>query len=377
MDHDRAVLARCVGDVERFAADHWGRSPLLRRAAGTFTDLLDLAAVEEVLGSAARRPEFRLVRDGSTLPSDQITTTLRLGGRTVEDVADPGRVGEALADGATLVLQSLQRTWPPLTRFCRSLERATSHPVQANAYLTPPGAAGLGEHADEHDVLVLQVEGTKAWAVAGLGEMELEPGDVLYLPGGTRHSASSQAAASLHLTVGLLVVTPRQVLQRVLAGLDDADLDRPLPLGYAAPEHATALRDGLAASVAAAAASLTATDVGALADAEARRAERRRKPHWMGQLRSVLAAYDLDDHTLLRRRADNPARIAPEPAADGRLVLDLVDRRLLLPPIARAALQAVLSAETLTVGDLAGIDEPSRKVLARRLVREGLLVVEG
>ncbi|MDT0993951.1 hypothetical protein, partial [Pseudomonas aeruginosa] len=63
MDQDRAALARCVGDVERFAADHWGRSPMLRRADGEFTDLLDLAAVEEVLGSAARRPEFRLVRD--------------------------------------------------------------------------------------------------------------------------------------------------------------------------------------------------------------------------------------------------------------------------------------------------------------------------
>lgn len=350
---------------------------MLRRADGEFTDLLDLAAVEEVLGSAARRPEFRLVRDGTTLPVDRITTTLRLGGRSVSEVAEPGRVGEALADGATLVLQSLQRTWPPLTRFCRQLERTTSHPVQANAYLTPPGAAGLGEHADEHDVLVLQVEGTKAWNVAGLGDLDLAPGDVLYLPGGTRHSASSQAAASLHLTIGLLVVTPRQVLQRVLADLDDGDLDRPLPLGYSSPDQADALEARLADALATAATALGAADVGALSAAEARRAERRRKPHWTGQLRSVLAAYDLDDRTRLRRRRDNPARIAAEPAADGRLVLDLVDRRLLLPPITRSALEAVLAAETLTVGELVGIDEPSRQVLARRLVREGLLLVEG
>ena len=31
---DRAALARCVGDVDRFAAEVWGRSALLCRSAG-------------------------------------------------------------------------------------------------------------------------------------------------------------------------------------------------------------------------------------------------------------------------------------------------------------------------------------------------------
>ena len=35
------VLEQCVGDVDAFAADHWGRAPLLRRGAGDFRDLLD------------------------------------------------------------------------------------------------------------------------------------------------------------------------------------------------------------------------------------------------------------------------------------------------------------------------------------------------
>ena len=37
--------------------------------------------------------------------------------------------------------------------------------MQANAYLTPAGAAGLAPHHDTHDVFVLQVAGAKHWTV--------------------------------------------------------------------------------------------------------------------------------------------------------------------------------------------------------------------
>jgi bifunctional lysine-specific demethylase and histidyl-hydroxylase NO66 len=224
-------------------------------------------------------------------------------------------------------------------------------------------------------VLVLQVDGEKAWRVDGLGDLVLEAGDVLYLPRGTRHAAQSQRSSSLHLTIGLVAVTYRQVLRRALDAVD-GDLDLPLPLGYAHPERVEDLQKGIAAAIGDAAAALAGTDAGGRAAIEVERARRRRKPSWEGQLRSVLAAHDLDDRTVLRRRPDNPALLADEPAADGRLVLELVDRRLLLPPITRDALEAVLTRATIRVGELVGIDESSRQVLARRLVKEGLLVVE-
>ncbi|MBA2280984.1 MAG: cupin, partial [Acidimicrobiia bacterium] len=232
MDADLAVLARCVGDVDAFADRHWGRAPVLRRAAGAFDDLLDVDAVESLLVSSARRPTFRLVRDGGTLPPDGYTATVRLGSASVPGVADVGAIATLVGEGATVVLHSLQRTWLPLVGFCRALERATSHPVQANAYLSPGGTPGLGRHADDHDVLVLQVDGAKGWDVDGLGPFDLAAGDVLYLPGGTEHAATATAGPSLHITLGFLRVTYRQVLRRALADLD-GDLDDPLPLGYA------------------------------------------------------------------------------------------------------------------------------------------------
>lgn len=382
MDADLALLTRCVGDVDRFAAEHWGRRSLLRPSGTGFTDLLNLEDVEHLLLATARRPAFRLVQDGVTLPPKRSTAPVRVGGARLDDVADLGRIAAAVDEGATLVLQGLQRTSLPLARFCRALERATSHPVQANAYLTPAGASGLARHADDHDVLVLQVVGNKAWKVDDLGAVQTVAGTVLYIPAGTPHAAEAQRTASLHLTIGLLRVTHAQVLRRALdavAGL--LDLGRPLPLGYARPERAHELADDLQRTLTDVAGALrgpaAAVDPSALAGAEQERARTRRQPLALGQLRSILELGDLDGSTVVGRRLDHPARIAPEPAADGRVVLELLDRRLLLPLAMRPALEQLLREPELAVGALVGLDKGSQVVLARRLIREGLLVMAG
>ena len=110
--------------------------------------------------------------------------------------------------------------------------------MQANAYLTPAGAAGLAPHHDTHDVFVLQVAGAKHWAVRApvvdtplprhvsdhdvaaaqpvLFEDEMRPGDVLYLPRGYVHSAAAQQGVSLHLTIGILATTVHDVLRTLV-----------------------------------------------------------------------------------------------------------------------------------------------------------------
>ena len=266
MDADVALLTRLVGDVATFVGRHWGQRPTLRSSGGGFGDLLSIDEVERLLLSSARRPSFRLVQDGTTLPPERSTSKVRIGGTQLDDVADLDRIAEAVDGGATLVLQGLQRTLLPLTDFCRSLERATSHPVQANAYLTPAGAAGLARHHDDHDVLVLQVAGSKAWKVDDLGAITMTAGDVLYLPAATAHAAEAQSEASLHLTVGLLRVTYRHVLRRALAPLPA--LDGALPLGYARPDQAAALAAELGRVLSEVATTIADIDAAQLAEAE-------------------------------------------------------------------------------------------------------------
>ncbi len=49
MDPDVTLLARLVGDIDVFAATHWGRRSLLRTSPGGFDDLLSIDEIERLL----------------------------------------------------------------------------------------------------------------------------------------------------------------------------------------------------------------------------------------------------------------------------------------------------------------------------------------
>jgi hypothetical protein len=369
-------LVDLVGDPHVFEREHWGRRPLLRRSQLDFRDLLDLEAAERLLLTSARRPTFRLVQEGRTLPPDRSTSPVPMGGTSLDDVADVAKVADAIGAGATLVLQALQRTWPPLIELCRRLERELSHPVQANAYLTPAGASGLARHADDHDVLVLQVSGRKAWDVEVLGEVTLTTGDVLYLPAGTEHAATAQDQVSLHLTLGIHRVTYAQVVHRALRQVEGVDLAAPLPIGFAAPDTDGDLAALVADRLDIAASALRSLDALDVARREQQRARTRRAPLGTGRLASTLAVDDIDLSTAVVAPEDTPAEVGA-PAADGRIVLRLRDREVHLPPATGPALDCLLAGDPVKVGELPGLSDASRVVVARRLVREGWLLVAG
>src|SRR5947209_5995632 len=151
------ALTRCAGDAGRFLAEEWTREPHHHPgvSAAGFADLLSFADVDTLLSTTfARLPAFRLVREGKVLDRSLYTRKAGLASETLTDVADPGRIFAEFHGGATIVLQGLQRYWPPLGAFCRDLELTLTHPVQANAYITPPNSRGLGVHYDTHDVFV-------------------------------------------------------------------------------------------------------------------------------------------------------------------------------------------------------------------------------
>lgn len=363
----RPALARCVGDADHFARHCWGRAPHHRQTGDDFADVLTVADVDTLLTSAVRRPEVRLMRAGQAVDADSWCTTIRLGGRQVGDVVDPAAVGRALLDGATVVLQSLHRTVPSVARFAAALEAEISHPVQVNAYLTPPGAAGLAPHADGHDVIAVQLHGSKCWTVDGVGELELAPGDTLYLPAGTRHSAATQDRSSLHLTVGIIRTTYRAAIQRALAR--HGDLDAPLPIGFASETGQDEIAAGIADALGRAVEVLRSTDAAEIATSERQR--RRPRVRHDGHLSSIVGLDDLGHETYVVVRRGLPPSLETE--ADGRLRLDLGDRVLHLPAVAASALRLLLAGPAVAVGDLPDLDGDSQLVLARRLVREGML----
>ncbi|MBR0652566.1 hypothetical protein GXW78_23115 [Roseomonas terrae] len=241
-----------------------------------FAELLSVADLDAFLRTdAARTPRVSMAdgaRKGSAaLPVDDY---IEEGG----DRVDLPALFACHDAGASLIVSQFHDSHPPLAQFCRGLEKAFLHGVQANIYLTPPGAQGFRVHYDTHDVLVMQVSGSKAWRVwdnipfaaptrhtpwannAGTeGEphaLAMAPGDTLYLPRGVMHEAMVQDGGepSLHITIGLMEPGLGEMLRNLFAELEAEEpaLRAAMPTWRLAEPGGTAMvQDRLASALAA------------------------------------------------------------------------------------------------------------------------------
>lgn len=381
-DSGRRPLARCTGDAGAFLATSWGRGPVLHEGedpAG-FGDLLSLDEVDRILSTTSlRTPSFRLVKDGEQIPESVYTRSGTTGSKPVSGMADPARVFGLFEQGATIVLQGLHRYHEPVTRFCRDLEVELGHACQANAYITPPGAQGLELHDDPHDVFVLQAFGTKSWEVhEAPGEPEREPmraeirpGDCIYMPTGTPHAASTQRSLSGHLTIGVHVVAWKDVLRDAMKAFEaDPTLAEPIPAGWTA--HPEAFAHELSERLAQAGSALSNLDARGIVHARLERFLSTRLPLLRGGLVEQILAEDITDETRFERREGS---ILVLRTRDDTLIALLGDRRLEMPAWLGPAMRHVADAPSFALGEISTAlpDRDSRAVLARRLVREGLL----
>ena len=357
-------------------------------------DLVGLLSLDDadalLTGSAIRTPAIRIARDGNVLgESSYVRPGASIAGRPLTGLVDSRKALELFAGGATLVFQGLHRFHPPLADLVARLELELGHPCQANAYLTPPGSQGFAVHADAHDVFVFQTHGTKQWEVhhprgeracqqpddAGHGpdcrvdDVLLRPGLSMYLPTGTPHAARAQDEASLHVTIGVNQLTWRGLVRRTVDVLLDEVGDQHLPAGWVgSPED---LAPGLVDRLQALALALATVDPARAVDRETQRFLTSRNGRLRGGLHDVLAVGAVEQHTPLLRRPGRPCVVTVH---DDRLRVLIGDRSLDMPGRLAAAMDVVRTRTTLTPADL-GLDPHSNLVLARRLVREGLLEV--
>jgi hypothetical protein len=368
-------LALLSGDAQAFKDKVWASHVHLHHTdPDDLVGLLSLDDVDHLLTSVAlRTPALRLAKDGAVLPASQFTRSASMAGAPLTGLVDARKVLDLFDGGATVVLQGLHRYWPPLTELVRGLELALGHPCQANAYLTPPGSQGFARHSDSHDVFVFQTHGRKQWEVVeGDEEREvlLEPGLSMYLPTGTPHSARSQEATSLHVTVGINQVTWRGLLRQVSDQvLADERYDAPLPAGYL--DDPDRLARELGDRLGELARGLSDLDAPTLADGRVAAFLRERTPALRGGLLDRVGLDDLADDTRVEHRPTAACVLVPD---GDRLVVLLGDRELRMPGHLADAMAYVRDNRELRVADLAPwLDEQSRLVVVRRLVREGLL----
>ncbi|HXZ01295.1 MAG TPA: cupin domain-containing protein [Stellaceae bacterium] len=245
--------------LETFFEQHWENKPLhIRRSEGSFYEnLLTDRDIEAAIASGGLRyPAIQLAKDGGFFPAEAFTKNIRSGDDVFTGVPNLERIRTEYQSGATISLPAFHRAWQPLGALAAAIEDDFDHPVHTNVYLTPGNAAGFRPHYDTHEVFVLQIAGHKHWRIhepsvplphrsqpfdprhwsssAPLLEVDLAPGDLLYLPRGFVHATATSDSFSAHVTLGITVYTWVELLADwIQSSKNWLSLRRALPPGFA------------------------------------------------------------------------------------------------------------------------------------------------
>jgi len=391
---DLETLLRPMG-LEPFFSNYWEKKHLwLQRSEPNYYQSLftvdDLEAL--ISQSDARYPAIRLAKGGGYLASEVYTWNLKHGDESFNGVPDVGRIIEEYRQGATIALPAIHRTWAPLTRFCDALQAQLDHAAHANVYLTPGNAKGFTPHYDIHDVFVLQIAGGKRWQLyepviplphrsqpfkpefytgqAPMAEIELNAGDMLYLPRGILHSTTTAESFSAHVTVGVTVYTWADLAKELLSlAIDDEDMRHALPPGFATHSE---LRPLLKRKMREIWAALhREADHERLVEAftsRVRGARVRRPP-----FRADVTVINL--HSRLRVPSPDHYRIIEE--AD-RTMLEFGDTRYQMPVPVASTMRAIIQRQSFRPDEVIGaLDKEATLGLSRHLVDIGFLTIIG
>jgi uncharacterized RmlC-like cupin family protein len=382
-----------------FFKDYWGKKPLLikRNQPLFYQSLFSLSDVDGLLFSGRLRPgEYRISE--STEGID-----LQYRDRGELDKSPPlAEFYRAFNSGKSLVLHGLNLRWPPMAVVTRELERACACPVTTNVYLTPPSAKAYPLHYDSHDFFIFQLHGSKHWRIFEPGnraepvrelltlaetvlpapegwmpgalrqELELEAGDLLYVPRGFGHEAVNQDKISLHLTVGLHGLTWFGLVNNALAHLasHSENLRSTIPITLA-PDGSGMHDLGRGAQIG----KLLDENLNLSSGLEVWRKLYLNglEPIPDGYWKTLEHVADLDDATLVCRRR---GLLASVEVRGNTAVLRFLQETVTRPVEEIEALQFVASTARFLVGAIPEIgSEENRVGLAADLVRKGFLSI--
>lgn len=216
-----------------FVANYWN-SQFCRVSgrAGRFSSLIAWPTLSAILEQDFLvPPRLKLIQNGRGVPPERYLAPLRSGTQLYAE----GLLA-CLSEGATLVIDSIDRLVPPIGAVAESFEQVLRSTTTVNLYASWPQGSGFNLHWDNQDTMILQASGRKYWKVYAptysfplqrgnavpkpsgdpVWQGILEDGAMLYLPRGWWHVAEPLDEPSLHLTITMVPARGIDVLQWLL-----------------------------------------------------------------------------------------------------------------------------------------------------------------
>jgi hypothetical protein len=363
------------------------------------SSLMDLRELDRVLASHILvSPTIRVNKDGDNLPPKDYTRPSGLEANAVRYV-DSLKLFRCFRDGGTVIFRDMHRYCPTVTRLSWDLSEQLGFAVTINGYLTPRNSPGLVAHFDYHDIIVIQVVGSKEWysyavnadfpldnnnwrnvarsvnTVVGNNPVPtskemLRPGDVMYMPRGSTHSAKTYDEVSFHLTLELQEWTQYDIVAALLKHVPEAPaLRQPIPFGA---EEDNWLRKSAQTAIVQMGMHSSSLDSSDLEWTIFRDSHADLFETPVPMISQYLALESLNPMTNLVRR---PHLIFRFKHADV-ITLDLSDRSICFPVKYTQAVERALSGAPFMVEDLTSTAVSLDQVLiiVRALLSEGILI---
>lgn len=387
----RSTLAWMLApvSVDEFLNGYLERKPLFisRNVPGFYGRYFSLAELDRALHTSRLRPaDLQMYRDGTPVRLDLYT--LPASAKSAEDAAtdliSSDRASALFASGCTMTVTSIDNFSASAAQLNRALEAFFRCGINPNVYLTPRGNQGFSVHYDTHDTLIVQIEGTKHWRVYAptsdlpldhqrydrkvhkpesepLLDIELRPGDLLYIPRGFCHEAKANEDISLHVTFGFF---PPRWAQVVTKALQEAAENEVRLRKYASPGAAAAAIAELLPEI------LSQENLERTLEAIQTTFIGDRRNELTGQLQQIAALESLSGASLVAIRPNMLYQLAETPTGTK---LTFSGKTVLLPKAAAALIHVLEHAKSATAGALEQHDDKALAIVTR-LIQEGFAV---
>ncbi|MGB1239195.1 MAG: JmjC domain-containing protein [Pseudomonadales bacterium] len=235
-----------LGDIslETFLAEYWQKKPLLIRNA--IADFAPLIEPDELAGLACEQEiESRLIIS----QHDDQPWSMQQGPLSESCFA------ELPASHWTLLVQAVDHWHPEACEFLARFNFIPQWRVDDLMISFATRGGGVGPHYDNYDVFLLQASGTRRWEYGGLYDehsprldnpqlllldnwqaehsVELQPGDMLYLPPKVGHNGVATSDDCVTYSVGFRAPSHTEVLQHFT---DFVGQSLPADLRYSDPK---------------------------------------------------------------------------------------------------------------------------------------------